>query len=87
LIYELSWNENVKNDLRRLSKDEATRIIAAVKEHLAENPLAHGRPLKGMFKGLYRYRRGDYRVIFAVDHGARLVRILHVRHRKEVYRS
>ncbi|MBN2198216.1 MAG: type II toxin-antitoxin system RelE/ParE family toxin [Candidatus Aminicenantes bacterium] len=86
MTYELAWNENVKDDLRRLSKNDAVRIIAAVKEHLAENPLAHGKPLKGMFKGLYRYRRGDYRVIFAVDHEARLVRILHIKHRKNAYR-
>jgi mRNA interferase RelE/StbE len=86
LTYELSWNENVKADLRRLSKSEAARIIAAVKEHLSVNTLSCGRPLHGMFKGLYRYRRGEYRVIFAVDHEVRIVRILHIRHRKDAYR-
>jgi len=30
---------------------------------------------------------GDYRIIYAVDHQARLVTIHYVRHRKEAYRG
>jgi len=42
--------------------------------------------LKGVFKGLFRYRIGAHRVIYAVDHAERRVIVLHVKHRKDAYR-
>ncbi|OGD24579.1 MAG: hypothetical protein A2Y56_13295 [Candidatus Aminicenantes bacterium RBG_13_63_10] len=86
MTYDLAWHVRVKGDLAKLGRDDAARVVAAIKEHLVRDPLAYARPLMGMFKGLYRYRRGDYRVMFAVDHEARLVRILHIKHRKNAYR-
>jgi mRNA interferase RelE/StbE len=44
-----------------------------------------GKPLKGMFKGLYRYRFGAYRIMYAVDMGQKEILVLRVGHRKEVY--
>jgi mRNA interferase RelE/StbE len=57
-----------------------------VKTHLVQNPAGLGRPLKGIFKGLFRYRYGDYRVIYAIDMGDKKIIVLHVKHRKEAYR-
>jgi len=42
--------------------------------------------LKGVFKGLFRYRIGAHRVIYAVDHAERRVIVLHVKYRKDAYR-
>jgi mRNA interferase RelE/StbE len=35
----------------------------------------------------YRARSGDFRIVYSIDDKARLVKILSIRHRKEVYRS
>ncbi len=35
---------------------------------------------------LYRIRQGDYRVVYSADDRARIVRVLKVGHRREVYR-
>ena len=44
-----------------------------------------GKPLTGEFKGLFRLRVGDYRVIYArTDEGFLVLRIAH---RREVYRK
>lgn len=35
----------------------------------------------------YRVRVGDCRVVYGIDHAAKLVTIHYVRHRREVYRG
>lgn len=35
----------------------------------------------------YRIRSGDYRIIYSVDDKSRVIKILSVGHRKEIYRS
>jgi mRNA interferase RelE/StbE len=86
LAYDVIWHEKVKSDLASLTKEDASRIVSRVKDHLLPDPAAHGKPLEGVFKGLFRYRVGPYRVIYAVDHPERRVIVLHIKHRKEAYR-
>jgi mRNA interferase RelE/StbE len=64
----------------RLSDDLNNRL-----NRLAEDPLAAGRALRGRFKGLYRFRHSDYRVIYALDLPEKKIIVPHVRHRKEAY--
>ncbi|WP_442947936.1 type II toxin-antitoxin system RelE family toxin [Nostoc sp.] len=42
--------------------------------------------LKGDFAGLFRYRVGDWRVVYQVDEEQQLITILLVAHRSDVYR-
>jgi mRNA interferase RelE/StbE len=41
--------------------------------------------LKGELSGYYRYRVGDYRVIYEIDDNSKLVTILLIAHRSRVY--
>jgi mRNA interferase RelE/StbE len=60
------------------------RIEGAIDE-LADDPRPRGvEKLEGL--GTYRIRVGDYRVVFAVDDGERIVTIAKIAHRREVYR-
>ena len=86
MAYEVIWHEKVLKDLKALSRQDAARIVAKVKTHLTEDPVGFGKPLSGVFKGLFRYRVGNYRVIYAVDHEKRFIRALHVKQRDAVYR-
>ena len=43
------------------------------------------RPLKGRLVGRYRYRVGDYRVVYRIDDTSRVVTVLLIAHRREVY--
>ncbi len=85
MAYEVIWQEKVLQDLKAIDKKDATKIIERVKTYLAPNPLGLGTPLKGIFKGLFRYRFGAYRVIYAVDMAEKKILVLHVKHRKEAY--
>ncbi|MCP5047346.1 MAG: type II toxin-antitoxin system RelE/ParE family toxin [bacterium] len=87
LAYELIWHEGVLKDLKKLDKEVARKIVTKVKNYLIVDPLSLGKPLKGNFSGLYRYRIGDYRVIYSVNRQEVKINILAARHRKDVYKA
>lgn len=84
--YHVVWDGKALDDLRTLDRATAAKIIVRVREHLAEHPLRLGKALTGIFKGLYRYRFGDYRIIFAVARQEIIITILRVALRREAYR-
>lgn len=84
--YEIIWQEKVLKDLEVIDKKDAARIVERVKTYLVQNPAGLGTPLKGIFKGLFKYRYGNYRVIYAMDMAEKKIIVLHVKHRKEAYR-
>ena len=64
-------------------------IAAAVLETLdaiAENPGRLGKPLMLEHEGRFSARRGPYRVIYELDENERLVRVIAIGHRRDVYR-
>jgi mRNA interferase RelE/StbE len=64
-------------------------VAAAVLETLgaiAENPRRLGKPLMLEHEGRYSARRGPYRVIYELDEDERLVRVIAIGHRRDVYR-
>ena len=80
---KVSYKASVAADLRRLDKAVAQRVLDKLERALAQNPDA-GVPLAGEFRGLFKYRVGDYRVIYTKVSGGVLV--LRIGHRKDVYR-
>ena len=77
------YKSSVRQDLRRLGKTAVGRLLDKIKRGLASNP-ERGTPLSGEFAGLFRYRIGEYRVIYAkISEG---LLILRIGHRKDVYR-
>jgi mRNA interferase RelE/StbE len=74
----------VAKDLKRLKKDEINRILNGIESRILSNPFM-GKALKGDFRGCYRYRFGDYRVIYSIT--KQDILILRIGNRKEVYRQ
>jgi len=87
LIYSIQWHEEAIRDLRKIDRQKQKKIIARIKDYLSKEPLGLGKPLKGIFKGLYRYRYGSYRVIYAIDRESIVILILRVAERKNVYEN
>jgi mRNA interferase RelE/StbE len=54
---------------------------------LEESPRQHPniKALKGELAGRYRYRVGDYRVIYRIDDDAADVIVLLIKHRRDAY--
>ena len=63
------------------------RKLARCFEQLERDPRRHGnvKRLTGALAGLYRYRLGDWRVLYRIDAGADRVVVLVIAHRREVY--
>jgi len=85
-MYRLQIKRSAEGDLRRLAEPVFTRVnerILALREH----PRPAGvRKLQGQQEG-WRIRVGDYRIIYLIDDAARLITIVRVRHRRDVYKG
>lgn len=77
------YKDSVEKDLRKLDKPTSKKVVQQLEESLSKNPDT-GEPLSGEFRGLFKYRVGDYRVVYAKVPGG--VLILRIRHRRDVYR-
>lgn len=53
---------------------------------LAENPHRVGKPLRDRLAGRYSARRGEFRVIYSIFEDRIVVRVIHIAHRRDVYR-
>ncbi len=62
-------------------------FLAKSFEILEQTPYQHPniKSLKGKLKGYYRYRVGDYRIIYEVDDQTVQVIIIKISHRSKIY--
>ncbi len=79
----------VGNFIRRLDQDMQERISVAL-AHIVRSPFRHTNPtiikrLRGRKKERYRYRIGHLRFIYRVDRNKRLIRILQIDNRGDIY--
>jgi len=59
------------------------RCFAILKDDPRRHP--NVKALRNRLKGYYRYRIGDYRVIYRIEDDDRLVIVAMIRHRSEAY--
>lgn len=83
-MYELLIPDEVKKQLIKLDF-RYKKAVANVLDHLCQVPTI-GEPLKGEFEGLFRLRVARYRIIYQVNHLRRIILLITIEHRKDVYR-
>jgi len=56
-------------------------------EQLKREPRRHNniKALKGMFAGYFRYRVGDYRVVYRIDDTTHTINVIDIANRRDVY--
>ena len=61
--------------------------LARCFNNLENNPRSHPniKPLKGSYSGYYRYRVGDYRVVYSIEDDLVVVNVIIIAHRSKVY--
>lgn len=84
--YEIDWASSALRALNRLPEKIATACIEFVYGGLAENPHRVGHALRFDLEGKHSARRGDFRVVYEIDDDRRVVTVLAVDHRSDVYR-
>jgi mRNA interferase RelE/StbE len=85
-VYKVVYLDQIEEDLKHLDKSTAKKILKRIETYLASDPQRLGKPLKGEFQGYWRYRWGDYRIIYKISQEEILILVLRISHRKQVYR-
>ena len=81
--YNLGYTRRAARDISKLQKSVKERVRKSLEKY-AEEPFFHARKMVDSTLGNYRFRIGEYRVLFDIE-GDEIV-ILRVGHRSEVYR-
>jgi len=88
----LDWTVELQltaqKQIRKLDRQIQARILAYLRERIltAEHPRKLGKALTGDKGELWRYRIGDYRAVCRIEDERRVVLVLTIAHRREVYR-
>jgi mRNA interferase RelE/StbE len=88
-VTDAPWRVTVMAPARRQFEKLPVAVGAAVLETLdaiAENPRRLGKPLVRKHDGNWSTRRGPYRIIYELLEDERIVRVLAIGHRRDVYR-
>jgi mRNA interferase RelE/StbE len=73
-----------KAALTKLPEDVKARVLKAIDEVVA-NPYA-GIRLRGELEGFWRWRIGEYRIIYLIDERSKLVVFLDTGHIRAIYK-
>ncbi len=85
-MYEVEFTQKAEDDLRGLDKPVVQAILDKLywfSEHLDR---VTPEPLTGPLRGLFKFRAGDYRILYALNQADRKIRVELVRHRRKVYK-
>lgn len=87
MTWKIEFDHRAQKELRKLDRDIQKRLLTWISENLSgtNDPRDQGSPLKGRFRGLWRYRVGDYRIVCQIKDEEVLILILGIAHRKDVY--
>jgi mRNA interferase RelE/StbE len=84
--YEIRFQPSAR---RAIAQGLPEAVAAAVLEFcdaaLAVNPQRVGKPLFGPLAGCFGARRGTYRIVYRIDESRRVVHVLDIDHRSEIY--
>jgi len=82
--YRVELSNRAERELDALHPPLIGRVMAAL-DRLAVDPRPRG--CKKLREGelAYRYRVGDYRILYQVDDAALVVRVYKIRHRSDAY--
>ena len=86
MSYQIKIRPSVEKTLRKIRDAQLQQRLDAAFEKLSENPRRQGAEKMSGFDNRYRFRTGDYRIVYEIHDAVLLVLILAVGDRKEIYR-
>ena len=90
MIWQIQIHRLVlSEDFISISKPDKEVILKTIRKKLSLNPESYGKPLVGQFKGYWRLRIGDYRVIYRIVKNEVIVYVIKVgiRRNDRVYKE
>ena len=87
MTYSVKLSPHAAKQYRRIDGPIKSRLHAAF-DTLQTSPASgpNVKPLKGQLRRYFRYRVGDYRIIYTIAMPERIVYVDYIQHRKDVYR-
>ena len=86
-MYRLRILQTATRELERLDKPVARRIAERINWLAANLDDIRPEPYTGDLAGLYKFRVGDYRVVYEILYDEKMIVIHQVGHRSDVYRK
>ena len=85
MTYTILFARSVQKDFHRLPRSIFLRVQTALAS-IQKDPFPSGhKKLEG--HGLYRLRVGDYRIVYEVTTKIRIIVIIRIGHRRDIYRT
>lgn len=86
MAHQLSFSDKALKSLKRIPKSDNQRIIVALEE-LATDPdsKTNVRRLNNHPDAIFRLRVGNYRVLYDKNDTVRIIAVIDVGHRKDIY--
>ena len=86
MAYRIEIKKSAKKELQRLPGKNRRQVGGEI-DRLAENPRHHGCVKLTDRGGEHRADVGDYRILYHIDDGKRVVQIGAIKNRKDAYRK
>lgn len=86
MAYTVFLTKAAAKDLAAVSKKTLQQIDKTI-QALADNPRPHGSIKLKDTDDLYRIRKGEFRIIYKIEHEVLIVTVVRVGNRREVYRD
>lgn len=84
-MHKIEWTEDALEDLQKLDKPIASRILKKLSWFAQHFPNITPEPLSGEFAGTFKLRVGDWRIIYTLE--SEVIVIHALGHRKDVYKG
>lgn len=88
-MWDIDYLRKARQDLEKFDRPIQDRLTRFMEERVAvrQDPRSLGEALKGSVLGnFWKYRVGDYRIVVDIRDTVRVIMVLDVGNRKEVYR-
>lgn len=86
-MYKVEFTLQAEEDLSRIDKAVAKRITGKIEWFCQNAEYVIREPLSGKFKGKYKLRAGDWRIIYSIEHSSQIITVYAIEHRDKVYKT
>ena len=85
--YVIETTPEFDAQFKKLDRSVQKKVLTWIAKHLenTDNPRAYGKALRYEFKGLWRYRIGNYRLLTRILDDKLIIFMIHIEKRDSVY--
>ena len=84
-MLSIEWTESAIEDLKKLDKPISRRVLTRITWFSSNFERVIPEPLTGEFKGTFKLRIGDWRVVYTVE--GKTILIQFIGHRRDIYKT